>query len=78
MSGGMTEKWRSRHLFAQLNSIIIMFSFTQAWVVALSALACRAATLTSVTDFGANPSSITMAIYVPDTLPTGPSIIVIV
>jgi len=48
-------------------------------VVAFSSLAtCQSAKLTPVTNFGANPSSITMDIYVPNTLAAKPPVIIVV
>jgi len=39
---------------------------------------CQTAKLTPVTNFGTNPSSITMSIYVPNTLATNPPVIIVV
>lgn len=70
---------------SRLESVYLIHAAKMLQLILVRALAltvllasCRAAKLSAVPDFGANPSSITMAIYVPDQLPVQPAIIVVV
>ncbi|KAL5360100.1 hypothetical protein BJX96DRAFT_184333 [Aspergillus floccosus] len=57
-------------------SLLTLLATTLLYLMCYASPLIKRATLTEVTNFGGNPASIRMYIYVPDTLPASPGIVV--